>query len=543
MNKFLMSLMVFGAMVFWLPMIADPYMTPRLLLVALGALGLLACKSNKCSSLEQPAIFMLVAVFVSAAFSHDVRYAIIGSYQFGTDSILACVCYFCVLLASARSGFSVDGIARAVTWASIPMSLYGIFQRFFRDPLIWNDLHGGTRVASTQGGPIFLGAVLAIAVLCAAHVARKGDRVAQAALAFALPCLWFTQTRGAMLAAGIGLAFIAPRLALLAVPAIALMPRFLHSALSDSTRVEVWKIALRVFADNPLTGYGNGNFYMAFRRYADWDLVKIAGNARYVQSHAHNDILHVAATAGIIGLVAYIVFGYSAIRVALGHAEKKFLLGILAAYAVVSSFNPVTASAFVLMALIFGAASSKADVFMGRRVLPAFASLVVALGVGRMTLANYHYAKAGLAKDAPALSAMEFQRAAELNPWEMFYSCRQVDSLMRLIPHMPLEQRKPLALAGRELAARAVKRHPMDAYAHELLGKQILIGYMAGYRDINPREGLKSFNRAQELAPTFEILMWRRRDAARVLGDIDQVENADKDIADLRNAVSHGRKS
>lgn len=537
---FCLWLMVLGAVVFWLPMIADPYMTPRLLLVAIGAALLLIQRSDRGSALERPALLMLAAAAVSAVFAQDRLYSIIGSYQFGMDSLLAFACYFAVLLAAASAGAGVNAIARMIAAASIPVSLYGIFQRFFHDPMIWQDLHGGTRVASTQGGPIFLGAVLAIAALCALHVAKKGDRIAWVALALALPCLWFTQTRGAMLALAAGAVFIWRPVALLAIPGLLFMPRFFNSAGSDLGRLEVWKLALRTAAEHPLTGYGTGNFYLAFRRYTNWDLVDVVGNTTYVQAHAHNDVLHVTATMGVAGLAAYVILGYSVLRVALEHAERRLLLGILAAYAVLSSFNPVTTSAFVLLALIFGAASSRVGLATKRRVLPALAAMVVALSVGRLTLADYHYARAGVVKNDPALSAMEFQRAAQLNPWEMFYSCRQVDSLVRLIPFMPLEQRRLLALAGRDLAAAAVARHPMDSYAHELLGKQILIAHMAGYRDIDPRVALESFNRAQELAPTFEILMWRRRATAKEIGDDDQVEYANSDIENLRGAVASG---
>lgn len=540
----MIPLIVAGAMLTFVPQLADPYMTPRLLLVALGAACLLFTKSNKGTSLELAAFVMLIAAGVSALYGHDRFYSIIGSYQFGMDSLLSIACYFTVLLAAARSNATLDDAAKAIAVTAIPVSIYGILQRHFHDPLIWVDLHSGARVASTQGGPIFLGAVLAVAALCAAHLASKGDRLAQIALPLTLWCLWYTQTRGAVLATGVGVAFMFRWAALAVIPAVVLMPRFFQSAMSDLARLEVWKIAVRVFEDNPLTGYGNGTFYIAFRRYADWSLVDITHNATYVQAHAHNDILHVLATMGIVGLGAYLFLGYSFLRVAINHREKKFLSGLLAAYVAMSMFNPVTTSVFVLLAVIFGVASSKVVAIPGtRRFGMAGLAVFVVLATGRLTLANYHYALAGLADRDPQLSAMEFQRAAQLNPWEMFYSCRQVDSLMRLIPYMPLEQRKPLAIAGRKLAQDAVMRHPDDSYAHELLGKQILIGYMAGYRDINPREALEAFNRAQELAPTFEKLMWRRRNTAEQLGDVDQVSFADKDINDLRTAVASGKKS
>lgn len=535
-----MALMVFGAMIFWLPMLADPYMTSRLLLVALGAAGLLMTKSERASSMEVPSLLMAAVAIISAVFAADWRYAIIGSYQSGMDSLIAFVCYSCVVFAAARSGETVDDVARMVSVASIPVSLYGIFQRFFHDPLIWSDLHYGLRISSSQGGPIFLGAVMSLSILCSIHLAKKGDKLAWAALAVGLPCLWFTQTRGAMLATAAGAAIMSRWTMFAFIPALVMMPRMLASGTSDIARFEVWKIALKVFADNPLLGYGPGNFYLAFRRYAGLGMVGAAKTAAYAQAHAHNDILHVAATMGLIGLTAYALLGCSALWIAWKHAERRFLFALLAAYAVLSSFNPVTASAFVVLALIFGVASSR-KIGAPERCLPlALASVAVFLAVGRLTLADYHYARGGLAKSDPATSAMEFQRAAKLNPWEMFYSCKQVDSLVRLIPYMPLEQRRPLALAARQLAAKAVERHPLDSYAHELLGKQILIGYIAGFRDIAPAKALDEFNKAQEYAPTFETLMWRRLATAKELGASAQAWLADKDISELHRASGKG---
>lgn len=541
MKKAAMAAMVFGAMVFWLPMLADPYMTPRLLIVAAAAGIALFAKSDRSTTLETPALCMVAAAVISCVFAHDKLYAIIGSYQFGMDSLLAFVCYFCVLLASARSGFSVCATSRMVVIASFPVSIYGIFQRFFADPLLWGGIHIGNRIASTQGGPIFLGAVLALVVICAVHHARKGDRTAAAALALAVTALWFTQTRGAILAAAIGSAFMFRWAWLAAIPALLLMPRFFNSAVSDMARIEVWKTAWRTFEGNPLTGYGIGNFYLAFRRYTDTTLVGIVKGATYVQSHAHNDILHVLATMGVIGLAAYAFLGYSVVRVALTHTEKKFLLGIIAAYAVLSFFNPVTTSAFMMLALIFGAASSKVEPVMKRRVLPALASIVVTLSIGRLTLADWHYAK-GHKAPTKALQAYEFQEASRLNPWEMFYTCRRVDSLVSAIPYMELAQRRPAALAGRDLAAKAVKLHPFDSYAHELYGKQVLIGYIAGFRDVRPEDALAAFNKAQELAPTFEMIMWRRRNAAQAMGLMGEMMRASEDIAILHGAKVQGRK-
>ena len=539
MNRFCMWVIVFGAMLFFIPWIGDPYMTPRLLFVALGAAPLLFRVSNRRSSLEVPMLGLLLAATVSAAFAQDRGYAMFGAYQFPADSLLAIAVYLCVLLAGARSGMDARGITRIIVYLSIPMSAYAIFQRFWTDPLLYEALPTGVRVVSTQGGPVFLGAVLAISAICALYLAKQRERLGWAALAFILPAMWFTLTRGALVATAVGGAFIFRSAPLLILPALVFLPRFISVA-ADSARIEVWKIALRVFMDNPVIGYGTGNFYIAFRRYVSWRYHDIMDNAIAVQAHAHNDILHVLATMGIVGLAAYLVLAASCVRVARESRDRPLLLGILAAYFVLSNFNPVTTSVFVMLALIFGAASAKTEPVASRSILPELACLAVAFFTAQLTWASYHFARGAAAyrRDVMA-SAYHFNRAAQLNPWEMVYTCRQVDSLVDLIPISSSDSVKPLAGTARELASRALRRHPMDSYAHELYGKTILVAHMAGTK-VDPREAMAEFNSAQGLAPTFEALMWRRRKTAEALGDEDQIEFADKDIADLRATLAPG---
>lgn len=538
MKTTMLWLIVAGAMLAFVPQMADPYMTPRLLIPALAAGVLLLMPSTRRSPLEIPALVFLLVVAIAAVRAQDWRYAVIGSYQFGMDSLIAVACYVTVLTAAARADVDARAAARAVAAASIPMSAYGIFQAFFKDPFLWGELHGGGRVSSTQGGPVFLGAVLALSVVCALQLAREGDRLGFAAIALALPCMWFTQARGAFLAAAVGSAFLIRWAWIAALPALLLMPKLFNSFVSDAARVQVWVTALRTWWENPVLGYGPGNFYLAFRKNAGWDLVDIVGSAQYVQAHAHNDWLHVLATAGLVGLAAYAWLVASAVREARRSDDKQLLLGLLAAFACASAFNPVPASAILIMAVVFGAATTRWDAcFDYRRPAMAFIAIAIALGVGRLSIADLHYARAHQAAD-PATRAMEYQEAARLNPWEMFYSCRQVDSINGLIPYMELADRRPMALAGRQLAELAVARHPNDSYAHELLGKQILIAHMAGHRDAPPDLALEAFTRAQELAPTFEILMWRRRSTAIGLGDADAIAHADRDIADLRASLA-----
>jgi O-antigen ligase len=63
-------------------------------------------------------------------------------------------------------------------------------------------------------------------------------------------------------------------------------------------RTTIWGTALRVIKSQPLLGVGAGNFQNAYQRHADPVVVLFF-------SHAHNDVLNIAATSGIPALIVY----------------------------------------------------------------------------------------------------------------------------------------------------------------------------------------------------------------------------------------------
>jgi putative inorganic carbon (HCO3(-)) transporter len=72
-------------------------------------------------------------------------------------------------------------------------------------------------------------------------------------------------------------------------------------------RLANWQTGWRMFLANPLLGVGIGNYNAAYRDYAlpGWETAL---------GHAHNFYLNIAAEAGVIGLLAYVVFIGSALR-------------------------------------------------------------------------------------------------------------------------------------------------------------------------------------------------------------------------------------
>ena len=70
---------------------------------------------------------------------------------------------------------------------------------------------------------------------------------------------------------------------------------------SVSVRVELWRAALDMLASHPLTGAGVDGFVPALQALANEGRL---GQVAATLTHAHNDVLHLAATLGAPGLAA-----------------------------------------------------------------------------------------------------------------------------------------------------------------------------------------------------------------------------------------------
>jgi len=61
------------------------------------------------------------------------------------------------------------------------------------------------------------------------------------------------------------------------------------------SRKEIWRLTLKMFADNPLVGVGMGAYWTAVPRYHD-------ASGRMTPQEAHNDYLEVLASGGLVGI-------------------------------------------------------------------------------------------------------------------------------------------------------------------------------------------------------------------------------------------------
>ncbi len=108
-----------------------------------------------------PTLILVVAYIISTILSLSPNVSLWGSYQRlqGTYSMLSYITLFALIGSNLRTREQVDRMVTIAIIASIPVSLYGIVQKYGLDPLPWaGDVT--TRVAANLGNAIFVASYL-----------------------------------------------------------------------------------------------------------------------------------------------------------------------------------------------------------------------------------------------------------------------------------------------------------------------------------------------------------------------------------------------
>jgi tetratricopeptide (TPR) repeat protein len=111
-----------------------------------------------------PVAALVIVYIISTIFSVTPRVSLLGSYQRlqGTYTTFSYLVVFASMIANLRRKAQVERLIGVVVITSLPVSLYGILQRFKLDPIPW----GGDvtyRIASDMGNSIFVGAYFVMA--------------------------------------------------------------------------------------------------------------------------------------------------------------------------------------------------------------------------------------------------------------------------------------------------------------------------------------------------------------------------------------------
>lgn len=356
---------------------------------------------------EPMAWAFLLMVLLATWRSADARLSLLGAPG-RHEGLLTVAAYIALYFLGAHLFGSRRGADRLLAFAAAGAGAavaYALAQPFvpplFEGEAFMREWYGGLgvpRLVSTVGGPVVFGGYLAMMLppLFGSGGAGRGIRGGALLLAGAgaLVALVLTLTRGAWIAAVVGLALFAvlggahtgrPRLvlgavvaslviALTAVAALDTLPavgtRIASTAVPTSgsmgQRLFIWERTVALIRERPLLGWGPETLGAVFP-YDRPAMVRHFGPRPAVVDRAHNDMLQAAVSIGIPGAAAYAGFwalvllsGIRLVRRTAGtdRAVASGLLGGIAAFVIQAqaSFSAVAVSpiAWVLCGALCG---------------------------------------------------------------------------------------------------------------------------------------------------------------------------------------------
>lgn len=370
---------------------------PKVILLQLGAIALAGLGATRLARrglvpgdgrrllamLRDPVVVGILLVTVSAcvstATSISPLVSLLGAHESfaGLTTIAAYTTLFCATRALVEGPADARGLLLAPVMAASIAGMYGLVQLAGLDPLAWgrtSEFGGITRPFATMGHPNFLAAylvmVLPLGLVVLREAALQRRRVMTGFLGLStvvsLALIVASVSRGAWLALAVALVVLALGLPLvrerrgaltvtlaasglllivMVIAALAGGRGGLLQAVADRTRHlfdmdsrwHIWAASLRLFRQHPVFGAGLDTFQVAFARERTVDYWLIEWNGS--PTKAHNELLHVLATQGLLGGVAVltmtIALAWSLLR-ALRRAEavdRPWLLAIAAGVA------------------------------------------------------------------------------------------------------------------------------------------------------------------------------------------------------------------
>ena len=557
---------------------------PKLVLLGFAVLtaasgALLSLRSGavvpKRTALDLPLLAVALALAVSTFYSKDRLLSLLGMYNYYAYGLWVMgLCAGLYYLAAWTDEHSHRTILRFCLAVSSLVGFYGMLQVLRLDPFLGEGVLLGGRASSTLGSPISLGAYLALALPLGLHWSLDGrertfGRLCAAALAAGLLA---SVARGAWLGAAAGVlayavwtrrldaiwedrkkrnAVLAAALLLAALAAGAIYNRFNYrNKAAESTRVEIWKAAWAVFQENPIVGTGPDTFELEFRRRKSEAHVRKARSSMEYQAHAHNDVLEVLATTGLLGGAAYLALLLCLLKAAAGalaDPERRpwaaALCGGLLALFLNMKFNPVPLETLALASLFAGLlcrppAPQGPAGWPGKAAaaLLAAAALVSAGGAARLLAADRHVkaAQVLVAKGLPQPALRRFQDGLRLNRCEMSYHIAFVNYLsVQAAASRDLGvQRHLLALAAGS-GAQAVACHPQMSLSHYSLGVAALMQARSGLSE-RLAVAEQELDAAIAMDPRMDSLLRTRLDTALLRGEPAQIQGFQRRLDELK---------
>jgi len=538
------------------------------------------------SPLNLPVSIFLLVTFVATIFSTNPYFSFFGQYMYHMEGLWATL-FYAILYFVVIANLDVSKIHRIIL-AFLAVSaitvVYGLLQFFGIEFVKWQ-VSSQERIWSSMGNPNFFAAFLLMSIpmtiVMLSELKRlNGTKLSLkiisliALLCLQVVCLNFTYSRASWLGLFFGLTAIlilqgrqlrkARKIFKFAVLVLGLVILFLFSLkaiemrrlalknleplethglisrtvkrlistvdLSEAdaaSRISGWKSALEMFKERPFLGMGPDTLSINFRRYMFPEFTRLTGHSLANPAYAHNELLQIAATMGIIGLLSYLWLLLSYFRT-IGKfpdlRKEPIAIGITASITGVLvnnlfSFHTVTTAAFfwlflgfttVLLGKVVGTKS--VTISVPRRMKLAIYPIVFLVNIFliviflRIYFADAHFPK-GLffeAKKRYDLAISEYEKAVRVNPWEQTYYqnlakvYQDAGLIIRDTTQRTRVFEKSLALYKKHLTL-----VPQDALSHNGLG----VGYVHMAEQLSSQEyyelAKKSFQASIQMAPYF----------------------------------------
>ncbi len=339
-----------------LPNIDDTYygVKARVLMImgAILAIALTGSRPWTRRAIDRP-LALYAAAVVGATLTSVAPLVSLWGDPLRHEGTLVLLAYAAIAAAAARlPPPRATALVQVMVVAAALVAAYGIAQYFGIDPVLRDRSHAGAawiRAFGTTGGPNWLGGylvmILAVTLALVLGAARPWTAGGWAAVLGVIhTALLCTLGRAAWISAAVavGTLFallalrripIAPRraagaLAILTVVTVAFfLPHgpfarnglpapgavraktlALESSVSDirTVRLRLWRLTLPLVAARPLLGYGPETFRMIFPQIWPEEWQRIYGTRPFIIDKAHNQILDLAMSIGVIGVAGYL---------------------------------------------------------------------------------------------------------------------------------------------------------------------------------------------------------------------------------------------
>lgn len=586
------------------PQLNDAFTLPKMLFIRSVLIviifvwllkGVLKGFSWRHSKFDVPVAMFTAAAVLATIFSTDLRLSLFGHYKRYED-IITLVTYSLLFFSGTqilKSDKQRSRIVNALLISAVIVSIYALAQYLGFN--FWQHSGDINRASSTLGNPVFLGSYLVLVfplfwaglfritggkrqwlnllplVIVAAAILVTFSRSAWlativAAIYFIIvtaKTLWNQRVK--VVALVISLFIVAVFVSFVRVPGrnYSFSERTL-SALNTGqgtvrTRLILWETTAALINKRPLIGYGPDSLSQQYPKYLPIEYRVIERAARI--DKAHNDILQVAATTGLLGVSAYLAIIFIFIYMAFGGADSRTskdidraaltsgLLGYLVA--IQFSFSQLEVSAlFWLLLAMFATGPSEINQNVPRslpkylkRLGVGMAAIWLAVSVWviifiivKPAVADYHF-KSGLSAE----SRQDLSRAQNEYQWAVKFSPNRPVYLSRLarVEHLKAvsEPRVDLKMVKEALRYydKAQKIDPYDAVLYTDIGS--LYTVLGQSNSQFNTLAIAAFKRSLELDPFSAAAYMDIAVAYKQQGDYEKAINA------LKLALRYGPKS